>query len=276
MFIDVLIGLFLIYFLFCVVCSALMELLSTALSLRAYTRKQWVIRLFGSKELAEKFYEIPIIRSLGNDGNVVTRRLNWIFKRVFKVKVYGNPSYIPPKIFAKALVDFVRKENVVEVAEILESLDGDVDKVAEWFDEAMRRVSGWYKRKAQVGILLIALILAISFNLDTVELIERLSTNAKLTTALVSSAESLVRNGTATIPPMKFGWKEWDPSLGFWDNLGGYVRAMVEGLRNPMKVAGILTTAIATVFGAPFWYDVLGRFVRLRSVGERPKRTEEW
>jgi hypothetical protein len=45
------------------------------------------------------------------------------------------------------------------------------------------------------------------------------------------------------------------------------------------KILGILLTAIAASLGAPFWFDLLNRFVSIRSTGkapeERPKGPKE-
>jgi len=271
MFLDVLIGLFLIYFVFCVICSAIMELLSSALSLRAYTRKQWVARMLGSKELADEFYRSPLIWSLGNDGNIVTRTLNRIAKKVLGCEIYGNPSYIPSDIFAISLAHFLKDRKIDgELSKIVEVLEPD--KIEEWYEEAMRRVSGWYKRKTQLGILLIALVLAIALNLDTIEIINRIYTSSALSNALVSYAKGVIENpSNVPFEVLSLGWSKWNSNLSVWDNVGSYLDAMVRGLHDPIKVVGILATALATVFGAPFWYDILGRFVRLRATGEKPK-----
>jgi hypothetical protein len=37
------------------------------------------------------------------------------------------------------------------------------------------------------------------------------------------------------------------------------------------KILGILFTTIAVSLGAPFWFDVLNKFVNLRSAGDRPE-----
>ena len=276
MFLDVLIGLFLIYFVFCVICSAIMELVATAFSLRAYTRKQWVARILGNKDLADEFYRSPLIWSLGNDGNFITRYLNRMAKKIFGCEVYGNPSYIPSDIFATSLVQFVKDRKIGgEIGKIIEVLESkDLSKIEEWYEEAMKRVSGWYKRKTQLGIFLIALVLAIALNLDTIEIANRIYMSSAFSNVLVNYAKGIVENPN-DIPydalKLSLGWHRWDPSLGFWENFGLYLDAMVKGLHDPIKVAGIFATALATIFGAPFWYDTLGRFVRLRATGEKPK-----
>jgi hypothetical protein len=38
-----------------------------------------------------------------------------------------------------------------------------------------------------------------------------------------------------------------------------------------VTVLGWLITAIATIFGAPFWYDMLQTFVRIKGAGPSPQ-----
>jgi hypothetical protein len=46
-----------------------------------------------------------------------------------------------------------------------------------WFEDAMDRVSGWYKNKAQIVTVLVASGLAISANADTVQIARKLYLN---------------------------------------------------------------------------------------------------
>jgi hypothetical protein len=38
------------------------------------------------------------------------------------------------------------------------------------------------------------------------------------------------------------------------------------------KAIGLAMTAFAVSFGAPFWFDLLGRIVNLRATGPKPPR----
>jgi hypothetical protein len=57
-----------------------------------------------------------------------------------------------------------------------------------------------------------------------------------------------------------FGWNEGLPK-GFLDWL--------------YKILGLLLTAAAISLGAPFWFDLLGKVVSLRSTGKKPKAASE-
>ena len=40
-------------------------------------------------------------------------------------------------------------------------------------------------------------------------------------------------------------------------------------------VVGWLITALATLFGAPFWFDALQQFVRLKGAGPSPQEKQD-
>jgi len=53
---------------------------------------------------------------------------------------------------------------------------------------------------------------------------------------------------------LELGWKSWPTSSGAW----------------LLTILGLLVSTLAVSMGAPFWFDVLKRFVNLRSAGEPP------
>lgn len=61
-------------------------------------------------------------------------------------------------------------------------------RLESWFDDSMRRVSGWYKRKTQFILFLIGLGIAFFFNVDTIEISSRLSTDKDARDKLVNMA----------------------------------------------------------------------------------------
>ena len=41
------------------------------------------------------------------------------------------------------------------------------------------------------------------------------------------------------------------------------------------KLLGLLLTIAGVSLGAPFWFDVLSKFIQIRGTGAKPKRTDE-
>ena len=57
---------------------------------------------------------------------------------------------------------------------------------------------------------------------------------------------------------LPLGWRALPASPGAW----------------LLKVLGLLATAFAMSFGAPFWFDLLNKLVRMRSAGNVPRRAD--
>jgi len=60
--------------------------------------------------------------------------------------------------------------------------------IENWYNSAMERVSGWYKRRTQISILILGLVVAVFVNADTLAMIKSLWTNTSLRTALANTA----------------------------------------------------------------------------------------
>lgn len=189
---------------------------------------------------------------------------------------------------------------------VLSALGGakdDLDKVKSnlelWFNGTMDRVSGWYKRRTQTILFFIGLVAAIALNVDILTVAKRLSQDKALRESIVSQAKNIVgpsdKADKATLKDLQeqtykevsrqigdvgypIGWK-WDASSHVpsaapqaWGRNG---EALVPGDRLLIAV-GWLVTALAAMLGAPFWFDVLNKFMVIRStVKPREKSQEE-
>ncbi len=80
---------------------------------------------------------------------------------------------------------------------LVDAAGNDVNKAREnienWFNSSMDRVSGWYKRRSQVIILVLGLGVAVALNADTVILVKRLSTDKTMRDSLVAAAEAYAK-----------------------------------------------------------------------------------
>jgi hypothetical protein len=231
-------------------------------------------------------------------------------------KYLGLPSEIPPRTFALALLNILDgTENVItklpaDVDEAVTNIGASIDKVADpvtkqaldallveakantqkagdtlkefqsaiekWFDDGMQRVTGWYKRKSQLIILILSLGVCFALNLDTFGIANTLVQDNALRQAVVAAAEAeskvtVAEDGTipsaAELENIAFpvGWNPHDAAApnSNPDNAGGWA----------IKIAGILVTACAATLGAPFWFDLVGKFVNLRQAGKKPTST---
>jgi hypothetical protein len=189
----------------------------------------------------------------------------------------SKPSYIEPAHFAAALLDaiqsvpgdYVQLERDIDaigdpqLRRALQSIyrrAGGIEpfqqQLAGWFDSAMERVSGAYKRRALLVSLLLSLLLAILFNIDSIHLFRSLWQHPGLTAQLGALPASLDQRTLDALWTLPLGWRSFPPTFD-----GQFL----------LSVAGWMLTASTALFGAPFWFALLQRFMQLRGTGAKPK-----
>jgi hypothetical protein len=156
------------------------------------------------------------------------------------------------------------------------------ENIEEWFDDAMDRVSGWYKRWSQKVLLVTSILLVLAANADSVMMVRRLARDNNLRATVVAAADAAVQDQQSrdelleeaaklTLPVGWFPdkkndqyWREQVPDCKsddlLSDCLGGWA----------VKLFGLLMTVLAIQLGAPFWFDTLSKFVNIRSAGTPP------
>ena len=189
---------------------------------------------------------------------------------------------------------------------ILSAIDhseGDMRQLLEnlkhWFDGSMDRASGWYKRRTQAVLFILGLAAAVVLNVDALYVLERLTADKSFREAVVSAAAKADAQNPATPSRdpletarearkslndvgMPIGWR--DTRVG-WLGVTAVQMCRSEGLATPCSASGYphlrmllgwLVTAFAVMLGAPFWFDLLNKFMVIRStVKPREKSPEE-
>jgi hypothetical protein len=292
---DVLIGLFFMFFLLSIVCSSVNEAIAVALSLRARFLERGIWKLVDGETNAKDFYDHWRIQALTQPAG------GFLHRRVRK------PSYMPSRAFVLTLLDKYAPagpghKTIVQrvtyalghaeaglpptVRGLLEDAVADAKGKEERlraslersFDEVMDRASGWYKRRVQLFLFVIAVVLVGAINADTFAVGTRLWKDDALRAAAVAQATRVVSAGSATVcsapgaSPVQvattcvnkvtalsipLGWSDETTPHTFTAGLG--------------KVAGLLITAFALTLGAPFWFDLLGKVANLRGSGPATK-----
>ena len=172
------------------------------------------------------------------------------------------------------------------IDESVTSVGGAARNIALWFDAAMDRVSGWYRRRSQVVLYLCGFALSLGLNLDTLMIARMLSRDSALRASLVAAAEEVAKqprpeiSSTGTQPQDSFavvmGIEEKLEQIQFplgWSKEGS--RRLPDNFPAAcQKLAGILLTTIALSLGAPFWFDSLNKIVNLRITGKTPARVQ--
>jgi hypothetical protein len=206
--IETAIGLIFIYLFLSMICSALQEWIATLFGLRAKTLFEGITKMLcGDVNLRDQIYAHPLIDGLS--------RKSWLDKRLHRA---ARPSYISPETFSKAflaaaavpqaLAAHIQADsanngrplqgNTQElIATLHAGTSGNVEdlgkNVEDWYNDAMDRVSGWYRRQTQGILLILGLIVAIVFNADTLMLARAFWADPNVRAGVVAAAQQYVR-----------------------------------------------------------------------------------
>ena len=154
-----------------------------------------------------------------------------------------------------------------------------------WFNATMDRVSGRYKRRTQLVLFLIGLAVAVVLNIDAITVAQRLSQDKPLREAAIAQATKA--SSTMTYEEARdnlqnigypIGWKQWWP-----DPQKTRLQCVNENfclfsIYIPSAVGvllGWLITTLAVMLGAPFWFDVLNKFMVIRSTVKPHEKSPE-
>jgi hypothetical protein len=203
----------------------------------------------------------------------------------------NKPSYIDSSHFASALLDTIQSApgsfeklgediNAIkdeQIKQLLRSMyDSSAGKIetlqtdlATWFDAGMDRVSGSYKRQAQVWCFVIALALSAVFNIDSFHLFKTLWQHPAIVMQ-VSNPETSTDAALKTLETLPIGWWKSDAPLSELNIKPKDTDTPVEF--SFYMLGGWLVTASASLFGGPFWFDLLKQLINLRGTGVKPKK----
>jgi hypothetical protein len=158
---------------------------------------------------------------------------------------------------------------------IIDTVGGNIDRIrdeiADWFDHAMDRVSGVYKRWTQLWNFGIALLLAAALNVSAIHVAKILWEQPMITKNLAQVTDDLKAKGSAAGAldaleklPLPISWAHYNEAPD----------TLPRGWDWPEMILGWFITAFATLFGAPFWFDTLQLIVRLKGSGPSPQEKQ--
>jgi hypothetical protein len=280
---DVVIGLTLVFLLASLICTVVNELIASVIKLRARELRRGLAAILDDTNLREAFMRSRLTGMAGRASSST------------------GPSYLSSSTFVLALFDALDHKESATAKRTIDDIRGAIDKlpesdikstlselvrdagdsldaaraaIASWFDQMMDRLSGVYKRYLQSLSLLVAVLLCVALNIDSLEIGKALWLDEALRQGLVDRAGGLVRDVSNVdeladlvainrdVRPLPIGW---DFSAPAWS--GDWYRSFSGWLA---KILGIAISALAVSLGAPFWFDLLNRFVRLRGAGKEP------
>jgi len=145
-----------------------------------------------------------------------------------------------------------------------------------WFDDAMDRVSGWYKQKVQAILIGLAVGVSIGLNADTISIAHNLWLSPTLRQGVVTAAESYI-NENDTLEQREQTLDQLQRRLRNLDLPLGWSRQALPDDFWPwvQKIIGLAITIAAVSLGAPFWFDLLNKVAKLRATGQVPEKTSD-
>jgi hypothetical protein len=275
---DVVVGLIFTFLAFSLAVSSIVEAIASAWKWRSGTLLQGVQDLLNDSTftgLARDLYQHALI----NPRDPGTAKTSG--------GMTNKPAYIDAHQFADAFIDITKiagaapgQINTVINANVTNPqlnrlLMGIVDRtggtvyqmrqeLAGWFDNAMDRVGGAYKRKTQAWSFVIALIMAGLLNVSAINVGQAMWERPMLAKTIAPQVKldaKAARDqlGALAVLDVPIGWnaKTTNEFLTSWRGWFNFV-------------AGWLITAVATLFGAPFWFDSLQQVIRLKGSGPSP------
>ena len=294
--IDVAIGLIFVYVVLSLLASSIQEWIASLLGLRSRNLYRGVRRLLGAG-MAKEVYEHPMVRRLAKKDRhpvldeEVAKGKRWLKEQ--RDRLFPKaPSYIDSRTLATVLMVLVNQKeggqrggdrdgdvDGADIHRILEAIrqrtpniseSQTVNELAEWFDEGMKRVSGWYKRQAKLWIFGIATVITVVANASTIHIAEKLWIDDALRSVVAEEATALVQDGvsadsvqahlSSTLRTLPIWWND-----GFPDGGAEWAKSAV----------GWFITIAAISLGAPFWFDLLGKVAHLKGSGGQIKEQQQ-
>ena len=144
----------------------------------------------------------------------------------------------------------------------------------EWFDDAMERVSGWYKRRVHLILAVIAALTVTLLNADTLAAGKVLWRDDAVRAAVVKEATGAA-DGSLRQDELDAAVKQLDLPLGWKLSFGDEPTQLPnDPVGWVQKLLGLLFTIGAIQLGAPFWFDLLSKVMRVRSTGAPPPASD--
>jgi len=163
----------------------------------------------------------------------------------------------------------------------------DVRKqIVDLYEATMDRVSGWYSRMVRWRTFAFGLAIAVCFQVDAMHITQTLMDSESLRSSLVTAAQAQSKAGLPegvnvaqatnrlTSLGLPIGWSACAISDVKLADEAGKPAACDASQWSLSKIAlmvvGWLVVALAVTQGAPFWFDLINRFIAARGAGPKP------
>lgn len=243
-----------------------MEAISALLRLRNRFLRKFLLKIFNDADFIERLFNHPIIKIQGaqnsymNAGYFSVAFLDLL--SIKKIEDFNPELYqsYPDNTFVEAFCKL--SVNAISV----EELQNNAKKL---FYSVVQTISGYYKRTVQKLLFLVATVLVIGFNVNAIKLFNSITRNeliAKVIAALdkekdvdgnVSPEKAKIVLSHLPADAYPLGWSRPDAPLTTTEII--------------LTITGWVITIILTVFFAQMLFDVMNRFVNVRSKPAAPE-----
>lgn len=229
-FLETGISLVLLFFIFSIITYIIQELIAVNLRYRSKMLWKSIEQILEGKSVAEG--RVQLMKALPEADKPFTREFYAHAQiRTLQKDLKKKPSYIPASSFALAIIDLVAQRagnktadlftdfrnglrhyinsggqfgqvlgNLLDHAVSLQDLKG---KIEDWYNQYMQRVTGWYESHTVASVRIIALALALVFNLNVIELAKTIYRNGELRGKMTGLAEKIA-GGTEGAAPQYY------------------------------------------------------------------------
>jgi hypothetical protein len=188
---------------------------------------------------------------------------------------------------------------LTNLSTLAQRLQAEVDKkevkllefqqsIGDWFDQSMTRASGAYKRNAKVFSFTIGLVVAVLANIDTINMVDRLYKNQSISNTVTQLANQVTEDNSQVVSNLNNAVGAQAKSQAL-QPLKENINVVVDQLSifpigwtlpkdlelTPLgwvsRLAGWLISALAFSMGAPFWFELLNKFINVRNSGKKPE-----
>lgn len=202
---DVLLGLSLVYLVFALAVTSINEFVAAALSSRARWLRKGIASLLSPdpKALAEgkadQVLDSPFLSHMGTPGVFKTFRASYVSAWALVQGVLSTAQGFKADAFARvsdirALAEQLDEKSPIRsiLIDLCARANGDLAKFQElldgWFKSFEDQLTAWYRQKTQYVVVGLSLFVAVTMNVDTIDIARQLSADPAVRNALVTQA----------------------------------------------------------------------------------------
>ncbi|WP_254175058.1 hypothetical protein [Planktothrix pseudagardhii] len=246
---------------------------------------------FGPSYISSKMFAAALLEVLKTDYDLdISGTMNGIVESINQNKKL-DPE-IRRRIYSIALIaqrKATASENGIKFLE---------KEIKIWFDQSMERASGVYNRNVKGFAFFMGFIVVTLINADTFHILERLNKDAALRSSINQVATQVMTDYKEPIEECLKQAKTQKEQNKCFDKINtsldqitmplGWDTSTIEKFTKQLHpldlnnirdrvlvIFGWLLSAATIAMGAPFWFELLGKFINVRNAGQVPESTSK-